>query len=230
MENSFVPPFVTEWRATLRPLSLRALAPDPTAVAVFSADMINGFVHHGPLSSQRVRDIAEPVASLFRRAWDHGVREFVLLQDTHSPATPEFRSYPPHCLAGTSESQTIPELATLDFADAFTIVEKNALPPDIGTGFDKWLDHHPGITTAIVVGNCTDLCTYSLAMRLRLRANALNLPEVRVVVPVDCVDTFDIPWSIGENPGMAHPGDFFHEVFLYHMAQNGVEIVSTIAP
>lgn len=230
MDITFVPPFVTEWRATLKPVSLGTLAPNPATVGVFSADLINGFVHHGPLASQRVHNLAGPVTACFRRAWDYGVREFVLLQDAHSPETPEFRSYPPHCLAGTSESQTIPELATLEFAHAFTIIEKNALPPDIGTDFDDWLARHPEITTAIVVGDCTDLCTYSLAMRLRLRANALNLTDVRVIVPIDCVDTFDIPWRMGENPGMAHPGDFFHEVFLYHMAQNGIEVVTTITP
>lgn len=228
MEPNDVPQFVAEWFATIPSSNLAEVAPDPATTAIFSADMINGFVHFGPLASERVHNLARPVASTFQRAWDHGIREFVLLQDTHSQETPEFQSFPPHCIAGTPESETIPELADLPFAGAFTIIEKNALPPDIGTDFDAWLDAHPHITTAIVVGDCTDLCTYSLAMRLRLRANALNHPNTRVVVPVDCVDTFDIPWRMGENPGAAHPGEFFHQVFLYHMAQNGIEIVTTV--
>jgi hypothetical protein len=42
------------------------------------------------------------------------------------------------------------------------------------------------------------------------------------------VETFDIPVAPGLAPGAAHPGSFFHDVFLYHMAQNGIEIVAAI--
>ena len=79
-----------------------------------------------------------------------------------------------------------------------------------------------------MVGNCTDLCTYHLAMHLRLRANAHNLAGYRVIVPTNCVATFDIPIAPDLAPGAAHPGPFFHDVFLYHMAQNGIEIMSNI--
>jgi nicotinamidase-related amidase len=228
MPDTYVPPFVSQWFEAIQPTSFASLGTDPTSIGFFSADMINGFVHEGLLASERVHALAEPVASAFTRGWSYGIREFALMQDTHSPNTPEFRSYPPHCLAGTTESETIPELANLPFADAFTVIQKNALGPAIGTNFDAWLDEHPHITTAIVVGDCTDLCTYNLAMHLRMRANAFNLSTFRVVVPVDCVDTFDIAWTDDSLLGSAHPGQFFHEVFLYHMAQNGIEIVSRI--
>jgi nicotinamidase-related amidase len=228
MSGSHVPPFVTQWFETIKPTDFASLGVEPESIGFFSADLINGFVHEGPLASERVRAIAKPVASTFERGWNHGIREFVLMQDTHSPHTPEFRSYPPHCLAGTSESQTIPELANLPFADSFTIIEKNSIDHAIGTGFSQWLDDHAHITMGIVVGDCSDLCTYNLAMHLRMRANAFNLGDFRVVVPVDCVDTFDIPWSEDSRPGAAHPGQFFHEVFLYHMAQNGIEVVTRI--
>jgi nicotinamidase-related amidase len=228
MTDSTTPRFIKDWLATIPVASFSEVAPDPGAAAVFSADMINGFVHFGPLASPRVHALTEPVAELFRAAWDHGVREFVLLQDTHDPATPEFEAYPPHCVAGTDESETIPELASLPFADAFTVITKNALNPAIATGFDAWLEANLHITSAIVVGDCTDLCTYQLAMHLRMRANALSLEHFQVVVPVNTVDTFHIPEG-GDGPaGTAHPGDFFHEVFLYHMAQNGIRIVSRI--
>ena len=78
------------------------------------------------------------------------------------------------------------------------------------------------------MGDCTDLCVYQLAMHLRMRANALNRSRFSVVVPANTVDTFDIPEFPATAPTSAHPGDFFHEVFLYHMAQNGVRIVREI--
>ncbi|MDQ4099157.1 MAG: cysteine hydrolase [Chloroflexota bacterium] len=220
------PTFVQDWLATLADERLDDIVRDPARAAVFSTDMLVGFCDEGPLASPRVGALKSPVKALFERAWDVGIREFVLTQDTHSEDTPEFRAYPPHCVRGTAESQTIPELAQLPFADRFTVFEKNSLNPAIDTEFDAWWDRHPDLQTAIVVGNCTDFCVYQLAMHLRMRANAHNLPTFDVFVPVDCVDTFDIP--AGAGTAMPHPGEFFHHVFLYHMAVNGIRIVRTL--
>ena len=81
----------------------------------------------------------------------------------------------------------------------------------------------------MVVGDCTDLCTYQLAMHLRLRANALNLRGIRVIVPRDGVETYDLPVEVAEDlDTMPHAADLLHLVFLYSMAQNGVEVVARI--
>lgn len=226
--TTFTPPFVREWLETLEPMHLDDLVPDPERAAFFSADLINGFVHFGPLASPRVHALVEPVIDLFFRGWELGIREFVLLQDTHPQETPEFRSFPPHAIAGTDESATIPELAGLPFAEALTIIDKNSLHPAIETSFDAWWDDHRDINRAIVVGDCTDLCVYQLAMHLRMRANALGLDDFEVIVPVNAVDTFDIPADDASTPGAAHPATFFHEVFLYHMATNGIRVVSNL--
>lgn len=227
MAKNDTPAFITSWMKTLNHATFPEIAPDPDATAIFAADMINGFVHEGPLASERVLALAEPIRSLFEDAWAHGIREFVLLQDTHDPTTPEFRAYPPHCIEGTPESATIPELKDLPFHDSFTVIVKNSLNPAVETTFDAWLDDHPRIASAIVVGDCTDLCAHQLAMHLRMRANALNLQKFDVIVPANAVDTFDIPVA-GTDVGQAHPGDFFHDVFLYHMMSNGIRIVRSL--
>jgi nicotinamidase-related amidase len=221
-----VPTFVAEWIAHLQPLPLGEIVTDPAAVGVFSSDMVVGFCDRGNLASERVDAITEPVVDLFRGAHALGVRHFVLLQDTHDPQTPEFEAWPVHCVRGTEEAETIPELKALPFADRFTVIEKNSLHPGLDTEFDDWLDAHPEIRTAIVVGNCTDLCVYQLAMHLRMRHNARNVAGVAVVVPANAVDTYDLPVDEARAVGaMAHPGDFFHQVFLYHLALNGVRVV-----
>jgi nicotinamidase-related amidase len=222
------PTFISDWLATLTPLTLEELAPEPKRAAMFSADVINGFFREGPLASARVDRLTGPIVRLFTAAWEHGIRQFVLLQDTHDPDTPEFRAYPPHCVAGTEESATISDLSRLPFGDHFTIIEKNSLHPAIGTRFDAWWDDHSALNRAIVVGDCTDLCVYQLAMHLRLRANALNMRDFEVIVPIEAVDTFDIPVGPGQKVGAAHPGDFFHDVFLYHMASNGIRVVPAL--
>lgn len=222
---TMVPGFVADWFGQLRTRSLQEVVADPAATAVFSTDMIVGFCDRGNLASARVDALTEPIVDLFRRAFDLGVRHLVLTQDTHDPAAVEFAAWPPHCIRGTDEAETIPELKALPFADGFTIFEKNSLHPAHETGFDAWLDARPEIRAAIVVGNCTDLCVYQLAMHLRLRANALNMRDFDVIVPIEAVDTFDIPVGPGLTAGAAHPGDFFHDIFLYHMASNGIRVV-----
>ncbi len=166
------------------------------------------------------------MVDLFQRAHALGVRHFVFLQDTHHPETPEFEAWPIHCVQGTDESEMIPELKALPVSDTFTVIPKNSLHPALETEFDAWLDAHPELRTAIVVGNCTDLCVYSLAMHLRMRHNARNIAGVSVIVPANAVQTYDLPVDTAAEIGaMAHPGDFFHEVFLYHMALNGIDVV-----
>jgi nicotinamidase-related amidase len=224
-----IPDWIAEWFTALDPRPLRDIAADPRSVAIFSADMVIGFCDSGNLASPRIDALTEPVVKLFTSSHEIGVRDFVLLQDTHDPDTPEFAAWPVHCVAGTDESETVPEIKQLPFSKDFTVIPKNALGPGFGTNFDEWLATHDQITTAIVVGDCTDLCTYNLAMYLRMRANAYNITGFEVIVPANAVDTYDLPPDLaGVSGAFAHPGDFFHQVFLYHMALNGIQIVSEL--
>lgn len=222
------PTFIAKWLDKLPDERIDELVRDPATGAVFCTDMTIGFCDQGPLASDRVDRLTDPIVALFQRCWEYGIRDFVLPHDTHTKDTPEFRSWPPHCVRGTVEAQTIPELDALPFSDHYTIIEKNSLNPAIETGFDAWLDEHPEIEMAIVAGNCTDLCVYQLAMHLRMRANAKGLMGFDVVVPMNVVDTFDIPLEAAKEGGFPHPGDFFHDVFLYHMAMNGIRIVRSL--
>jgi nicotinamidase-related amidase len=202
---------------------------DSERVAVLAVDVTSGFCSTGPLASERVGRIVKPIVRLFERAHNAGVRHFVLPQDTHSEDAVEFGSYPAHCVRGTLESETVPELKGLPFSNSFLVIEKNSISSAIGTDLDRWLDDHPEVTTFLVAGDCTDLCVYQLAMHLRLRANAQNLEDVRVILPVDAVDTYDIPVDVAEEMAIVpHPGDFLHLVFLQSMAQNGVEVVAEV--
>ena len=108
------------------------------------------------------------------------------------------------------------------------MMPKNSISSTIGTGLLDWLDEHSEVNTFITVGDCTDLCTYQLAMSLRLRANALNLDQ-RFILPVDCVDTYDLPVDVAQEIGaVPHDGDLLHYTFLYSMMLNGVEGVKSL--
>jgi len=221
---------LVSWEQNLPSLAWNDLRADAQKgrVALFCVDMINGFCHEGALSSPRVKSIIPAVVSAFESAYAIGVRDFLLAQDCHTPASVEFADFPPHCMAGTSEAETIPELASLPFAHLFTVVRKNSLNAFHGTHLGEWLDAHRDLSAVVIVGDCTDLCVYQAAVPLKLRANQDNRP-LRVIVPRSCVDTYDLPLDAARQIGApAHDGDLMHELFLYHMALNGVEVVSRI--
>jgi nicotinamidase-related amidase len=221
--------WLDEWYAELKPVVLREIVGDPAGVAIFSQDMVNGFCFEGNLASPRVAALVTPVVDLFRRAHDLGVRHFVLMQDTHNEHAAEFKQFPPHCIRGTSESQTVDALRALPFASEYRVVKKNSLHPALNTDLDQWLDTHQDLGTLIVVGDCTDLCTYQSATYLKLRANARDLPR-RVIVPADAVDTYDLPVATAVKIGvLPHDGELLHRIFLYHLALCGIEVVKHIA-
>jgi nicotinamidase-related amidase len=222
--------WLTRWEADLKSAQLSELiATESSQVAMMCVDLVVGFCYEGPLSSPRVARIVPPIVALFQKAYASGVQHFVLTQDSHPPDAVEFGAYAPHCVAGTREAETVPELLALPFADEFTLIPKNSINSAIGTGLDAWLEAHPEVKTFIVGGDCTDLCAYQLAMHLRLRANALGL-EQRIVLPADCVATYDLPVETAQSLGiLPHDGDLLHAVFLYSMALNGVEVVSNLA-
>jgi nicotinamidase-related amidase len=222
--------YLEEWYNNLSDLPLQELiATQPERVAFISIDVINGFCKTGPLASQRVGRIAQPIAALFERAYDQGVRAFALTQDTHDVDSPEFTVYPPHCIVGTEESEAVDELKALPFFDEVAVFPKKSINSHIGTDLGAWIAKHPQVDTFVVVGDCSDLCTYQAAMQLRLEANAQNIQR-RVVVPADVVDTFDTPVSVAKELGIfAHDGDLHHVLFLHHMASNGVEVVASLS-
>lgn len=221
--------YLEQWMENLPALALRQAALDPEKTAIISVDVIKGFCSEGPLASPRVNTIVEPITHLFERAWEYGVRKIVLTQDTHEPEAVEFAHFGAHCVRGTSEAETVDAFKALPFFDQMVIFEKNSISSGLNTGLNAWVSDHPDVDTFIVVGDCTDLCTYQLAMHLRLEANARQLRR-RVILPVDCVNTYDVPLQTAQELGiMPHPGDFLHAVFLYHMQLNGIEVISKIA-
>lgn len=220
--------YVAEWEDKLPVLPLAELCAEPGRVAIVSVDVINGFCFSGPLASPRIQGIIAPVVDIFQRAHAAGVRRLVLIQEAHEPDAVEFGQFPRHAVRGTPEAEAVPEIQALPFYPAMTTITKNSIHPAQNTRFGEWLQTHPEVETFICVGDCTDLCTYQLAMHLRLRANAHQLRQ-RIVVPANSTQTFDLPVPDAQQLGaVPHAGDLLHLIFLYSLKLNGVEVVRAL--
>lgn len=201
-------------------------------------DILKGFCDEGPLASDRVKELVEPVVSLTDQLIKLGLpaENIVFLNDAHPEDAVEFSSFAPHCRKGTAEAEVIDGLQPIQQMKGVQTFDKNATNGLFGTNQDglrffEWVEaaFAKGKGTFIVVGDCTDLCIYQNAMGIRLLANEKNA-DAEVVVPITHVKTFDIPVETADQLDIyAHDADFLDTVFLYHMQTNGVRIVSTIS-
>jgi len=220
------------WYGALPAASFReeVLAGGAGRVAVISVDLLVGFCSEGPLASPRVGALGPKVAWFLSDAWDAGVRALLLAEDSHPEDSPEFAAFPPHCLRGTREAETIPELRALPFIAEAARIAKGSLSVGLEGEFGEWLRTHPEVDQWVIVGDCTDLCVYHTAMHLRLAANTQGR-DVSIWVPADLVDTYDLPVEAARQLGaLPHDGDLLHRLFLYHMALNGVRVVRELTP
>jgi nicotinamidase-related amidase len=150
------------------------------ASVVLIIDMTKGFFKEGyPLyCGDRARQIIPNVQRLLDQELTWG-SQILFLNDHHDPDDLEFKMFPPHCVAGTPETEVIPELAKYPGE----IIPKKRFSAFYGTTLGERLSQLKP-EKVIVCGVCTDICVCHTVCDARDR-------DYRVEVPVDCVASFD---------------------------------------
>jgi nicotinamidase/pyrazinamidase len=146
--------------------------------AVIVVDMLKGFLEEGhPLyCGDKAREIIPRVTDLLSVS---SGREIIYLCDNHSADDPEFEMFPPHCVKGTEEAEVIEELRQFPGE----VVPKTRYSGFFNSRLDQVLENIKP-EKVIVVGVCTDICVKYTVADLRNR-------DYKVVVPADCVASFD---------------------------------------
>lgn len=193
-------------------IRLEDLESETTALVII--DMINGFVREGPLMSGRVEAIIPEIVELSKKCDKLRIKK-IAFADNHTDASPEFGSYPRHCIKGTSESEIVDEIKE---AGGYVLIPKNSTNGFLEEAFQDWLDNNSQTDTFIVTGCCTDICVQQFAITLKTWFNKNNRKS-RVIVPVNAVETYDLGLH---NAGLANA------MALYNMLINGVEIVKEV--
>lgn len=223
--------WLKELESSWAPLSFEDLVAEAGGagnVAVLGVDLLKGFCCEGALASPRVGAIVPAAVRMLTRAHDLGVRHFLFPSDDHPPDSPEFASFPPHCVTGTAEAEIVDEITALPFADLFHKLPKKSVNSFVETAVDSHLRRHPNLRAVVAIGDVTDICLHTMALHLRSLANSLHLPWA-VVVPASGVQTYDLPVEVARKVGaLPHDGDLLHLVFLYHLQLNGVRVVADL--
>jgi len=161
------------------------------ANAVLVIDMLRGFMEEGyPLYiGAKARGIIPDIQNLLEQELARGSKIFFIC-DNHNPDDLEFKMFPPHCIAGTVETEVIPELA----AYPGEIIPKNRYSGFYGTPLEEKLQEFKP-AKLIICGVLTNICV------MHTTADACNR-DYEVEIPVDCV---------------ASPDEAAHRFALEHM-------------
>ena len=161
------------------------------ANAVLVIDMLRGFLEEGyPLYiGAKARRIIPSIQRLLEEELAQNSKVFFIC-DRHDPDDAEFKMFPPHCIAGTAQTEVIPELAKY----AGEITTKRRYSGFFDTALETKLKELKP-EKLIVCGVLTNICV------LHTVADARNR-DYEVEVPLDCV---------------ASPDEAMHEFALEHM-------------
>lgn len=179
---------------------------------IFVVDMINGFIKEGALHDEAIMRCVKPIEALLQ----HLTYRSVFIADRHPSQTREFNSYPTHCLIGTSESEVIEELQPY----IKELFHKNSTNTFTCPQFQEFLKEIELYDTFIITGCCTDICILQFALCFNAWLNEHNMMKKRIIIPIDCVDTYHIDGI--------HDAITNNEFSLQNMSANGIEIVTHI--
>ena len=168
---------------------------------LFVVDMVNGFVKEGSMHDDSIMKIVDVIS---QECKVHEHRLFIA--DTHEADAIEFKSFPAHCVKGTSEAEIIDELKPY----VNEILEKNStntfhvLNKEILKDYDSFK----------IVGCCSDICVMQFALSLKTYLNQMNMPQ-QVIVVEKGIATYDASY---------HPAEEYHRMAINMMEQSGIVI------
>ena len=193
---------------SLENLNLRNLDPNSTMILVI--DLNKGFAKGGALYSHRIEKLINPISDFIKAALKIGIT-IKAFTDYHTEDSVELKAYPKHCLEGSCEWEIVDELNI----EEIEVIRKNST-----NGFleEKFTFDKEKIKNIIVVGDCTDICVYQIAISLRADLNRENR-EGEVYVLKNLVDTFD---------STNHKANFMNYVFLNSLMDNGVKVFKEV--
>lgn len=179
-------------------------------------DMINGFVKEGALVDKNIAGIIPEIERLAAEYLANGDK-VIAFKDCHTLGSPELKTFPPHCIAGTKEVELVPELKK--YEKEFIVFEKNSTSGFVVPAFFEYIQKMNNSTKVVITGCCSDICIMNLAIPLKNFFNQIN-KNVEIIVPENAVDTYNIP--------ELHDRDEWNNMAFKFMRQAGIQVVNKL--
>lgn len=185
--------------------------------ALFMIDMNNGFVNFGAMANRKYNDLVpEQLRMIEKFRNEGGLVNFVL--EGHNSNAHEFKTYPEHCVIGTSEADLIPEfIGELKKSDT-RVYYKNSINGMLNRTLQDDIRNLKRLREIVVEGVCTDLCVMDFARTLSRYLDELD-KDASIFVVKNAVDTFDAP---------NHNREEWTNIAYKVMEQSGIVLVDNI--
>ena len=175
-------------------------------------DMVNGFVREGIMADSYIEHIIPEQIRLIKEFLkkEEGI---AFVKEAHSEDSIEFKTFPEHCVKGTSEAELVDELKPFE-KDALVYL-KNSTSAMFAKNFLRDIDEMINLRNVVITGCCTDICDLNLAIPLKNYFNEYNR-EVDIYVPENAVETYN---------STRHNRDEYNEMSFKLMNQSGIKLV-----
>lgn len=185
--------------------------------ALYIIDMNNGFVNKGAMANPNYnRLVPEQLATIEKIRKENGLVNFVL--EGHHENSNEFKTYPVHCVLGTSEAELIPELKKEQNKKNTRTYYKNSINGMLNKKLQDDIKALKGLREVIVEGVCSDLCVMDFARTLARYLDELDR-NTKIFVVQSAIDTYDAP---------GHNREEWMKIAKSVMEQAGIEYVDTV--
>lgn len=176
-------------------------------------DVINGFLVEGDMSFTDGKDIIKPIRTLVEE-YIKNDDMIVTFRDQHQEDSLEFKSYPKHCVIGTSEVELVEGLQV--YSDSYIDIPKNSTNGTNTEAFQKLIKANQ-FSEVVVVGVCTDICVLQSVLSLITYFYENNI-NTKVSVVKDAVETFDVS---------GHKRDYYNQLSFDLMENASANLVDS---
>jgi nicotinamidase/pyrazinamidase len=149
--------------------------------ALMVIDMLNDFVIPiGALYVEGSEKLVEPIKDLASV-----IKPVIFACDAHNYPDPEFDTFPPHCIAGTSGALIIKDLRPTECDKNVAIIPKHNFSATTNPKLDEFFFKN-GIDTLFVTGVATEYCVYNTIFSL------IQISRIKMIFLItDCVTGID---------------------------------------
>ena len=180
---------------------------------LITIDMVNGFVKEGKLAAPSIMRIVPRQIESLEEASKDDKTGIVFVRDSHPIDAVEFKTYGPHCIKGTKETEVIDELKKYEKMGITYF--KNSTNLMYATFFYEDLIKFYKLERIRLMGCLSEVCVENGAIGLRTFFDQTNR-DVEVCVHEDAIDTFDAP---------LHNADKVTNDALNMMQANGIKVL-----
>jgi len=182
---------------------------------LYVIDMVNGFVTEGVMHDEYIAHTIDEQVALIKkfRKENQGV---ALIGEGHSEDCVEFKTFPRHCVLGTSEADFVD--AIKEYENDSIVYRKNSTSALFAPGLMSDIEKMDNLREIVVCGCCTDICVINFVVPLKNYFNQIN-KDVKIFVVESATETYDAP---------THNREEYNEIAYKLIKQSGIEVVENL--